>query len=303
MSEHQDIAQESVDGLHGLPLDRGQRGTTEFAEIVVFIDGRSETAGILNFASVLAQEHDAHLIGVFIQPEPNVTPAESFALGLGTLAVIKAHGAQLEKIETRQRALFEDIARHQGIRAEWRSLTHWDSEVGAAAHYADLTVIGHSERSGEASPSGLVESLIRTSGRPLVLFPLNSTVSRIRRILVGWNASREAIRAVADALPFLVRAEAIEVLAVDAKRYRDHGQEPGADIARHLARHGAKVNVRRVSSGGEDIGRVLLSRAVSFGADLLVMGAYGHSRLNEWIFGGVTQTILRETGLPVLMSR
>ncbi|HYZ84350.1 MAG TPA: universal stress protein [Bryobacteraceae bacterium] len=128
-------------------------------------------------------------------------------------------------------------------------------------------------------------------------------MSRIRRILVGWNASREAIRAVADALPFLVRAEAIEVLAVDAKRYRDHGQEPGANIARHLARHGAKVNVRRVSSGGEDIGRELLSRAVSFGADLLVIGAYGHSRLNEWIFGGVTQTILRETGLPVLMSR
>ncbi|HYZ84351.1 MAG TPA: hypothetical protein VE621_08110, partial [Bryobacteraceae bacterium] len=72
------------------------------------------------------------------------------ALGLGTLAVIKAHRAQLEKIETRQRALFEDIARDQGIRAEWRSLTHWDSEVGAAAHYADLGVIGHSERSGEA---------------------------------------------------------------------------------------------------------------------------------------------------------
>jgi nucleotide-binding universal stress UspA family protein len=257
----------------------------------------------LKFAGVLAQEHDAHLIGVFIQPEPKVTPAETFAVGVGALAVIEAHRAQLEKIERHKRALFEDIVTHQGIRSEWRSLTHWSSDVGAAAHYADLNVIAHRECSGEASPSGLVESLILTSGRPVVLFPLSGTVSRIRRILVGWNARREAVRAVADALPLLVRAEAIEVLAVDPERYQVHGQEAGADIARHLARHGAKVNVRRVSSGGEDIGRVLLSRAASFGADLLAIGAYGHSRLSEWIFGGVTQTMLREAELPVLMSR
>ena len=299
MSEPNDL--ESVGGLKGLPLDIRQTSNTELVEIVVFIDGRNETEGILKFAGVLAQEHDAHLIGVFIQPEPKVTPAETFALGVGTLGVIEAHRAQLEKIERRQRALFEDIVTHQGIRSEWRSLSHWSSGVGAAAHYADLSVIAHPERSGEASPPGLVESLILTSGRPVLLFPLNSKVSRIRRILVGWKPIREAVRAVADALPFLVRAEAIEVLAVDSERYRD--QEPGADIARHLARHGAKVNVRRVSSGGEDIGRVLLSRAANFGADLLAIGAYGHSRLSEWIFGGVTQTMLREAELPVLMSR
>src|SRR5262249_16440896 len=203
MSERQDIVQESVGGLHDLPLDTRQT--------------------------------------VFIQPEPKVTPAETFALGVGTLAVIEARRAQLEKIESRQRALFEDIVTHQEIRPEWRSLSHWSSDLGAAAHYADLSVIAHSERNDEASPSGLVESLILTSGRPVVLFTLNGTVSRIRRILVGWNASREAVRAVADALPLLVRAEAIEVLAVDPERYRNHGQEPGAEIARHLARHGAKV--------------------------------------------------------------
>ena len=95
---------------------------------------------------------------------------------------------------------------------------------------------------------------------------------------------------------------AVEVLAVDPERYRDYGREPGTEIARHLARHGVEVDIQRVSSGGEDIGRVLLSQAASFGADLLVMGAYGHSRLSEWIFGGVTKTVLREAELPVLMS-
>jgi len=92
-------------------------------------------------------------------------------------------------------------------------------------------------------------------------------------------------------------------LVVDHERHAGHGPEPGADIARHMARHGAQVEVRRLSSGGEDVGRLLLSQAAAFRADLLVMGAYGQSRLSEWMFGGVTRTVLREAGLPVLMSR
>jgi nucleotide-binding universal stress UspA family protein len=120
---------------------------------------------------------------------------------------------------------------------------------------------------------------------------------------VAWNARREAIRAEADALPLLVKAEAVEVLVVDHERHAGHGPEPGADIARHMARHGAQVEVRRLSSGGEDVGRLLLSQAAAFRADLLVMGAYGQSRLSEWMFGGVTRTVLREAGIPVLMSR
>jgi nucleotide-binding universal stress UspA family protein len=100
-----------------------------------------------------------------------------------------------------------------------------------------------------------------------------------------------------------VRAEVVEVLVVDHERHPGHGQEPGADIARHLARHGAQVEVRRLSSGGKDVGRLLLSQAAAFRADLIVMGAYGHSHLSEWMFGGVTRTVLREADLPVLMSR
>src|SRR6267143_1909620 len=110
--------------------------------------------------------------------------------------------------------------------------------------------------------------------------------------------------AVADAMPLLVRAAAVEVLVIDPERRGgDHGQEPGADIARYLARHGAQVQVRRLSSDGQDVGRLLLSQAAAFGADLLVMGAYGHARLNELIFGGVTRTALHDADLPVLMSR
>jgi nucleotide-binding universal stress UspA family protein len=281
------------------------KGTAVLGEIVVFIDGRTESAGILEFAGILAQEQGARLISVFMQPEPTITPAETFARGKGMHSVIEVHRAQLERIEADYRALFEDIVRRHGIRSEWKSLPYLSSEVGVHAYYADLVVIARPESAGQtAGPPGLAESLVLSSGRPIIVLPPRGTVSRIRRILVAWNATRESIRAVADALPLLVKAEAVEVLVVDHQRHpAGHSQEPGADIACHLARHGVHVEVRRLSSGGKNVGRLLLSQAAAFGADLVVMGAYGHSHLREWMFGGVTRTVLYEAGLPVLMSR
>ncbi len=281
------------------------KGSAELGEIVVFVDGQTETESILEFAGMLAQEHRARLISVFMQPAPIVTPAETFARGKGMQSTIEVHRAQLERIEAQRHAQFEDIVRRHGIRSEWKSLPYLSSEVGVHAYYADLVVIARPESAGQtAGPPGLAESLVLSSGRPIIVLPPRGTVSRIRRILVAWNATRESIRAVADALPLLVKAEAVEVLVVDHQRHpAGHSQEPGADIARHLARHGVHVEVRRLSSGGKNVGHLLLSQAAAFGADLVVMGAYGHSHLREWMFGGVTRTVLYEAGLPVLMSR
>src|SRR5882757_2826701 len=209
----------------------------------------SETSGILEFAGILAQEHSARLISVFMQPEPTATPAETFARGKGMHSMIEVHQAQLERIEADHRAEFVDVVRRHGIRSEseWRSLPYLSSEVGVHAYYADLVVIARPESASQtAGPPGLAESLVLSSGRPIILFPPRGTVSQVHRILVAWNATRESIRAVADALPVLVRAKAVEVLVVDHERNRaGHGQEPGADIARHLTRHGAHVEVRR----------------------------------------------------------
>src|SRR6266478_8515673 len=266
---------------------RTDQSVAELAEIVVFVDGRTEAAGIFEFSGVLAEEHGAHLIAVFMQPGPVASPSETFARGEGIFDVIEAHRAQLEGIEAGHRAQFEDMVRRHGIRSEWRSLPYFGSDVGVHAHYADLALVARPDPAGQtAGPPGLVESLVLTSGRPILMLPPGGTASRVRRILVGWNARREAIRAVADALPLLVKAEAVEVLVIDHERHpASHGPEPGADIARHLARHGAQVEVRRLSSGGKDVGRLLLSQAAAFRADLVVMGAYGHSYLSEWMFG------------------
>jgi nucleotide-binding universal stress UspA family protein len=286
-----------------------EKGNAAPGEIVVLIDGRTKAGGILEFAGVLAEEHGARLIGVFLEPEPTITPAETFARGKGMLRVSEVHRAQLERINADYRALFEDIVRRHGIRpeSEWRSLPYLSSEVGVHAYYADLVVIARPQPSGQtARPPGLAESLVLSSGRPIIVFPPGSTVSRVRRIVVGWNARRESVRAVADALPLLVKAEGVEVLVVDHERHSNgHGQEPGTDIARHLARRGVHVEVRRLSSDGEgeEVGHLLLSQAAAFGADLLVMGAYGHSQLTQWMFGSVTRTVLHDARLPVLMSR
>jgi len=286
------------------PLSIGN-ATAQPGEIVLFIDGRTQTAGILEFAGTLAQEHGARLISVFMRPEPTATTPEMFARGEGILNVIEVHQAQIEGIEADHRAQFEDIIRRHGIWSEWRSLPYLSSDVAVHAYYADLVVIARPESPGQtAGPPGLAESLVLSSGRPIIVFPPRGKVSRLRRILVAWNATRESIRAVGDALPLLVKAEAVEILVVDHQRHPEgHGEEPGADIARHLARHGAQVQVRRLSSGGKAVGRLLLSQAAAFGADLLVMGAYGHTQLREWMFGGVTRTVLYEADLPVLMSR
>ena len=277
-------------------------------EIVVFIDGHTKAGGILEFAGELAEEHGARLIGVFLQPEPTITTPEMFVRGKGMLHVREVYRAQLERIEADNRALFRDIVRRHGLRpeSEWRSLPYFSGEVGVHAYYADVVVVAQPRPDGRTDrPLGLAESLILTSGRPIIVFPSVSTVSRIRRILVAWNARRESIRAVADAMPALMKAEAVEVLVIDHERTAGHGEDPGAEVARHLARRGVKVDTRHLSSvkEKEEVGHLLLSQAATFGADLLVMGAYGHSQLRDWMFGRVTRTVLREAGLPVLMSR
>lgn len=274
-------------------------------EIIVFVDGETEPTGILEFAGVLALEYGAHLTGVFMRPAPAVTPPEMFARGEGIPNVIEARQAEVEETEANHRARFDGIVRRYALGWEWRSEPYFSSDAAVHARYADLVLVARPDPAGQsAGPPGLVESLVLTSGRPVIVLPPRGTPSGVRRILVGWDAGRAATRAVADALPLLVRAAAVEVLVVDPERRRaGHGQEPGADIARYLARHHAHVEVRRLSSGGEGVGRVLLSHAAAFGADLLVMGAYGHARLNELIFGGVTRTVLHEADLPILMSR
>lgn len=178
--------------------------------------------------------------------------------------------------------------------------------LATSARYADLVVIG------QANPD-LVDSVeeadfpdhaILASGRPTLLIPYVGDYPVIgEHVVVAWSATRESTRAVTDALPFLQRAKKVTVIVGDvAPGAHGHGADPGADIALYLARQGVKVNVSPEQTAGLDVGSMLLSRIGDLGADMLVMGGYGHSRLRELVLGGVTRRILREMTVPVLMS-
>ena len=146
------------------------------------------------------------------------------------------------------------------------------------------------------------EALLIATGVPFLLLPEPWTGSAAEHVVVAWNASREARRAIADALPFLVGALSVTILVVDPQKNPRHGEEPGADVAHYLTRHGAKVVVEQVQSHGDPIANVILAYAERHNTDLIVVGAYSHARTTEMIFGGVTRSLLRDAAVPLLIA-
>jgi nucleotide-binding universal stress UspA family protein len=204
------------------------------------------------------------------------------------------------------RRRFEAISAKRDLSAEFRVIRRGgpDEDLTLSSLHSDLVVIGQRELQelpGYASP----EKLLLASGAPILVIPSGWKSESIgNKILVAWNASREARRAVADALPFLVAAGSVTLLVVDSgERAGRHGEEPGADIALYLARHGVHVDVEQMSSHGVPVADIILSCARDHGADLIVIGAYSHARSVEMVFGGVTRTLLKQAPIPVLMSR
>jgi nucleotide-binding universal stress UspA family protein len=178
-----------------------------------------------------------------------------------------------------------------------------EDEIVAHARVADLTVLARTELH-DVARRGLLEDVLFKSGRPVLLVPSRPVEERSwERVVIGWNATAEATHAVAAALPLLQAADAVAVATVDAKPSRSgHGEAPGHELAAHLARHGVRVDVHNVDSAGRSEGSALLDDAIAFGADAIVMGAYGHSRAREFFFGGVTRELLAQSSIPLFLA-
>lgn len=204
-------------------------------------------------------------------------------------------------------ALTAELKR-QDVAAEVRllqgqSLTVCD-EAAAHGRHADLTVMLRPEITGPDIRREVLEAVLMESGRPVLAIPHGWAPKPVfDTVFIAWNASREAARALGDAEPFLAQARAIVVATVDAKpSFRGHGQAPGMDICAHLARRGYKVDLRNLASAGADRSSALLTAAQEAGADLIVMGGYGHSRLQQSLFGGVTRRLIDTCPVPLFMS-
>ena len=176
----------------------------------------------------------------------------------------------------------------------------------AALHgrHADLCVVGGPSDAGRAHFEALFLALLTQTGRPLLMVPAGAPpTAPPRRVVLAWQPRREAARALHDALTLLPAGARVDILMVDpVPGELRYGEQPGADIARHLARHGAEARVVSLPSEGHDVATVLTGYAQREGADLLVMGGYGHSRWREWVLGGTTRDVLRLSRVPVLFA-
>jgi nucleotide-binding universal stress UspA family protein len=266
--------------------------------------GVSDDAAV-DYAISVASGFDAHLTGITFAVEPFLPPVIGMADAMPA-EWMDEEWAKAQAAAKAAAARFEEAARRDGIAFDSRTLE--SSLAGAAEIFGeiagrfDLSIVRQAEPGTPPLEELVIEGALFASGRPVLVVPyIQRAALTLDRMLVCWNGSPNAARAVGDAMPLLHRAKKVEVLIVlgDARRT---DELEGADIAEHLARHGLNVEVERLPAIKGDVTDTILSHAADVGADFLVMGGYGHSRLREFILGGVTRGILRAMTVPVLMA-
>lgn len=277
-----------------------------FKTIVAHCDGRPSSARRLEVAATLAERFGAHLVGVHAKP-PFETPV-FMEDGFNMAPLFEIYQEGLATETTAARTSWDHALKGRHLPNEWCSLDGpADDVLSLAARYADLVVVGQTEPpagDGSRTPPSVPETVALASGRPVLAVPHIGLEKPIGgTAMLCWNASRESARAATDALPFLQAARKVIVLLVEPKSSdTGHGEEPGADVATWLSRHGVNVVVQREVAADADVGDVILSRAADYDVDLIVMGVYGHSRVREMVLGGVSRTLLATMTVPVLMA-
>lgn len=276
-----------------------------YKSILVHLDTSARAHPRLEFALRLAHQFHARLTGIFSTYIPE---SHAFFVMAGTAGYYAEHERQRhERSAALERLFHAEVARAK-VEGQWIAVNGYANDVVPPyTHLADLVIAGQTDPKDPESfiAEQFVEHIVLSAGRPVLLVPSAGSFETVgKHALIAWDGSREATRAIHDAMPFLSHAANVTLLTVNARgaeppRYRI----PGADIALTVARHGVKLDVREVTADSNtSVGDVLLSQAVDSGCDMIVMGAYAHSRLHEVVLGGATRTILQSMTVPVLMS-
>jgi nucleotide-binding universal stress UspA family protein len=256
-----------------------------------------------DYARGVAAALDAHLTGLSIAYEPAIPPT--------IMGGIPADFVETQRVENERAAKaaqtdFEDACRRDGLNAETRlqsaTLAGAADILGRLSRRYDLTIVGQSDPDKLGVETVLIEAVLFESGRAVLVVPyIHKAAPSFERVMVCWDGSRPAARAIAEAMPLLHKSKRIDVVTFATERGRPE-ELPGADLAVHLARHGLSVDLKRVPTGGTDIASAILSESADLQTDLIVMGGYGHSRLREFILGGATRGILGSMTVPTLMA-
>ncbi len=263
--------------------------------------GAHDPAG--DFAISIADAFRAHVLGVAFSYEP-IIPGT--VMGGIPPEVIESQRRESDAKARAAIARFEENARRVGVAAESRivsaSVSGAADRLGHMARRFDLAVVGQAETDKATAAEVVDEGVLFESGRPVIFVPyIQKAALKLDRVMVCWDGSRTATRAIADAMPFLQKAKQVEIVMIASKGFKTD-EAPGADLAKHLARHGLDITLKRITSPEIDVASTMLSYAADSSADFIVMGGYGHSRLREFILGGATRGILESMTVPVLMS-
>lgn len=275
-----------------------------YKTVLVQVDQSSHAAQRIRIAAAIANADGAHLVGTATSGiARQVYQAHAFDL---TMALAAGQCEALRANAAAALAQFDLQAASLDVRSHERRMIDDDAGVGLSlqARYADLVVLSQPDpdEADPGSESDLPEYVMINCARPVLIVPYAGQFTQVgKNVLIAWDGSKEATRAITCALPLLRRAASVSVAVLNAQGAMKHGEQPGADIALYLARHQVKVEVvqREVDI---DIGNALLSLASELGADLIVMGGYGHTRFRELLLGGVTRTVLKTMTVPVLMA-
>jgi nucleotide-binding universal stress UspA family protein len=274
--------------------------------LVIVSEAETDEPAIALAEALASQSADCHLAAAFLTPLPDEPLAYEPTVVAGVWAELLGRARQ--EAEAERKKVEARIGRSAKA-TELRSAEALSRDLGrvAAVHarYADVAVMARpSEGSGVELREEIIEGVLFHSGRPALIAPPGWKGGSVgKRVVVAWDASREATRALSEADDLLEQAEAVTVVTVDAKpKMFGHGDQPGANIAAHLARRGLPAKVQNVDSMGRSASQAILEEAVALNADLIVMGGYAHSRLRELVFGGATRELLRTTTVPLLMA-
>jgi nucleotide-binding universal stress UspA family protein len=272
-------------------------------DIVVNLTPGAKDDPAYHYALSLAEAFDAHLTGVSFAYDPPWPPAVA---DLGGAQILQS---LLEKSRADARATaaqFEASAKRSQLSVQ--TLTPEASPPGAAEAIAilvrayDLAVLKQASPENDATSQDIIEAVLFKSGRPVLIVPyIQKAGFSVKRVVICWDGSRAAARAVADSLPLIARANNVQVLTVVTGKF-DENDVAGADIAEHLARYKLRTELSRLPAADIDVANAILSHAADVDADLIVMGAYGHSRLRDFVLGGATRGMLRTMTVPTLMS-
>jgi nucleotide-binding universal stress UspA family protein len=278
--------------------------------ITVFLDASSSGKRRASQAAAFAKRWGAHLVGVYVVFNGVVShPSMAYARSEKAIAGVITHERRVEDAcecaTAEMGEYFRSLCAGLDVAGEFRPIHRGRTAEMAIINslHSDLLVIGHPEPSGLPDDIS-AERILLASGVPLLIIPNDWKGETIGdRIMIGWNASPEARRAISDAMSFLVAANAVTALIVDPAGCKRLGEETGCDIAQHLGRHGAQVEVEQVASRGRPIAEVILDRAMQNASDLLVVGARNPAHLKEMLLGSATRTLLTKMPVPVLISR